>query len=228
MFRLKTSFPSQKDDLLKIIKDRNEDLFQFLSRASHVSHVTRTKSAVSAASITPFLAFESQARQIYECVQRHWTCTCTGVHPCGVTISPDRDKKETLEMRLLFREEAKLTNLKVKLDMTRPKTAQPQACASTDEDLAVLHKQMAFKEQMKKKVDKSPKSFLYSLGAAARSSIETRARPESKSWDLEKPSARLKKRWFPSRDKKLYVASDSASHLSQATTPTSGTSSTSL
>lgn len=193
MFRLRTSFSRQKDELLKIIQDRNEDLFQFLSRASHVAHVTRTKPGVSAASITPFLAFQSQARQIYECVQRHWTCTCTAVHPCGVTISPDRDKNETLEMRLLFREEAKLTNLKVGLDMTRPKAAQPQACPSKNEDLAVVRKQMAFKEQMKKKVGKSPKSFLYFRGAAAMSSIEARARPESKSWDLEKPPARLKK-----------------------------------
>ncbi|KAK7422979.1 hypothetical protein QQX98_001269 [Neonectria punicea] len=222
MFRLKTSFSSQKDELLKIIKDRNEDLFQFLSRASHVAQATKAKPSVSATSITPFLTFQSQARQIYECVQRHWTCTCTGVHPCGVTISPDLEKKETLEMRLLFREEAKLTNLKVRLDVARPKVPQPQACPTKDEDLAVLRKQMALKEQMKKKVDKSPRGFLYSLGAAAMSSIEARARPESKSWDLERPPARLKKRLFPSRDKKQVVASDSVSLA------TSGTSSTSV
>ncbi|KAK7418604.1 hypothetical protein QQZ08_011188 [Neonectria magnoliae] len=224
MFRLKTSFSSQKDELLKVIKDRSEDLFQFLSRASHVAQATGAKPSVSATSITPFVAFQSQARQIYECVQRHWTCTCTNVHPCGVTISPDPEKKETLEMRLLFREEAKLTNLKVRLDAARPKVPQPQACPTKEEDLAVLRKQMALKEQMKKKVDKSPRGFLYSLGAAAMSSIEARARPESNSWDLERPPARLKKRLFPSRDKKQDVASDSASAVSLATTGTSSTS----
>ncbi|KDN72355.1 hypothetical protein CSUB01_00038 [Colletotrichum sublineola] len=82
LYRLQTSFSSEKDRLLKRITDINDDLHQFFDRGSTVTRPTTTKSTI------PFRDLHHQAVTFYECLARCWKCCCSVAHTVGITTHP--------------------------------------------------------------------------------------------------------------------------------------------
>ncbi|EFQ26817.1 hypothetical protein CGRA01v4_08913 [Colletotrichum graminicola] len=82
LYRLQTSFSSEKDRLLKRITDINDDLHQFFDRASTVTRPPAAKPTI------PFRDLHNQAVTFYECLARCWKCCCSAAHTVGITTHP--------------------------------------------------------------------------------------------------------------------------------------------
>ncbi|KAK2003847.1 hypothetical protein LX36DRAFT_597022 [Colletotrichum falcatum] len=82
LYRLQTSFSSEKDRLLKRITDINDDLHQFFDRGSAVTRPPAVKSHI------PFRDLQHQAVTFYECLARCWKCCCSAAHTVGIATHP--------------------------------------------------------------------------------------------------------------------------------------------
>jgi hypothetical protein len=140
MFRLKRSFSREKDDLLDIIRDRNEAIFHFLNRDSMVNH-SKTQH-LKPVEDPGFLSLQTQARDIYVCLKERWTCTCPEKHPCGITVSRKHINGNALELSFVFNGED-TSILKVQFDevpLPAIKISEPE-----DEDIANLRTQLTIR-----------------------------------------------------------------------------------
>lgn len=189
MFRLKSSFSREKNELLETVKDRNEAIFQFLNRASHVNNL-KAEQAKPVES-PRFLEFQQEAKDIYVCLRRHWVCKCTAEHCCGIAVSRRGIGGRPFEMNLVFRGEEDMPKLKLRLEDIRPPVIN--MIASRDEKVATLRSQIAVKQQKAiSQTEYSAKGFLSSFGLSAINS-EARRSASSKEWKLDNPRSILKK-----------------------------------
>lgn len=172
MFRVKTSFTHQKDDLLAEVRDRNDKIFKFLEQASHLSDtrpvpLTRT----SRDQMKPFLALQSDANALYETFQTHLRCKCSSDHSCGIAVSTRdglRDQVAAGHLKLLFWEGPCRTQVKIlSISATELDAAAPSK-SSTDklEEVSSLHQQLSAKNRLESVRKRAPKA-LFALAASS-------------------------------------------------------------
>lgn len=170
MFRVKTSFTHQKDDLLAEVRDRNDKIFTFLQQASHLSD-TRTIHLPRPArdQMTPLLALQGDASALYETFQAHLRCKCSSDHSCGITVSTSdglRDQVAAGHLKLLFWEGPYRTQVKIlSIPATESKTTAP---SSTDrlEEVSSLHQQLSTRNRLASVRKRAPKA-LFALAASS-------------------------------------------------------------
>ncbi|CAG9946289.1 unnamed protein product, partial [Clonostachys rosea f. rosea IK726] len=188
MFRLKRSFSREKDDLLDIIRDRNEAIFHFLNRDSMVNH-SKTQH-LKPVEDPGFLSLQTQARDIYVCLKERWTCTCPEKHPCGITVSRKHINGNALELSFVFNGED-TSILKVQFDevpLPAIKISEPE-----DEDIANLRTQLTIRRQKARIIsEKGTKGILSSIGLLA---LDSEARRSSSFQDrtLERQTSFLER-----------------------------------
>lgn len=172
MFRVKTSFTHQKDDLLAEVRNRNDKIFKFLEQASHLSD-TRPAPLTRPArdQMTPFLALQSDASALYETFQAHLRCKCASNHSCGIAVStPDglRDQVAAGHLKMLFWEGPCRTQVKIlSIPATEFNTTAPSK-SSTDrlEEVSSLHQQLSAKNRLESVRKRAPKA-LFALAASS-------------------------------------------------------------
>ena len=92
MFRLKLSFSHKKDTLLDRIRDKNNALYAFLDRASHIASASsmqspeRRKGRNNDKLALPLLAFQRHGTALYQSLQLKWSCRCPQGHPFAVAL----------------------------------------------------------------------------------------------------------------------------------------------
>ncbi|CAH0044980.1 unnamed protein product [Clonostachys solani] len=188
MFRLKRSFSREKDDLLGIVRDRNEAIFHFLNRDSMVNHAKTQP--LEQIENPRFLSLQTQARDIYVCLRQHWTCTCPEMHPCGITVSRNHINGNPLELSFIFSGED-TPILKVQFDevqLPTIKISEPE-----DEDIANLRSQLTIRRHKARIIsDKGTKGILSSIGLLA---LDSEARRSSSFQDrtLERRTSLLER-----------------------------------
>ena len=196
MFKVKASFSHEKDRLVAQIKTRNDTLYDFLARASHIERTTTQSipAKPSKAEARPPLAVKETANETYQCFQRHLKCNCPSTHPCGITVTKIEKEggKTTVCMKLLFLEQDARTQVKVeRIPMIHKKPPGLSHSESSKlEDVAALQQQFA----MKNRVGDVQKSNRKSIFALAASSLSLSSRKADKmEGKLSKP--KIKRRW---------------------------------
>jgi len=193
IFRFRQSFSGRKEQLLSVIKERTEELYQFLDRATQISRSSPALLPRSKSQASSFLSLQRQARELFECFQKNWACSCASGHPCGITVR--KEASGTGRIGLLVTTNADRAQLSVEFrEMQQPpRPASETSSISKQEDITSLKTQIEVKSRMKKMKEKASKG-IFSL---AFSSMSTVANPhsldEGKS-PLEKKASKLKKR----------------------------------
>lgn len=203
MFRVKTSFAHQKDDLLAEVRDRNDKIFAFLQQASHLSD-TRTIPLPRPArdQMSPLLALQDDASALYETFQAHLRCKCTSDHSCGIAVStPDglRDQVAAGHLKMLFWEGPCRTQVKIlSMSATDLKTIAPSK-SSTDrlEEVSSLHQQLSTRNRFESVRKRAPKAIFAlaasSIPAFGRLTIEKSRKALAKQRDQPKMPPRIQR-----------------------------------
>ncbi|WQF83322.1 hypothetical protein CDEST_08336 [Colletotrichum destructivum] len=114
LFRLQTSFSSDKDRLLKRITQVNDDLHQFFDRGATVIRPSATKPSI------PFRDLHHQAVTFYECLARRWKCSCSSAHTVGIAVHPAVQKPSRMAehgyFNVLFKAEASFKQLRLQVE----------------------------------------------------------------------------------------------------------------
>jgi hypothetical protein len=163
MYRLKSSFSHEKDTLLSRIREKNQSVYEFLDRASHLSRtstpIPSTRNNSKAASL--FLEVQNQARSLYKCFQRHWVCSCSshGSHQCCIMVQGS-------DLKVLFDYGNERTQVKVEVETTNP-PSRPSLTPQLNKSDAVLNlgHQISVKSRLKKLKDKGQKG-VFGLAAS--------------------------------------------------------------
>ncbi|VUC31852.1 unnamed protein product, partial [Clonostachys rosea] len=190
MFRLKRSFSREKDELLDIVRDKNDTIFQFLNRDLMINH--SKPQALKQADSPGFLSLQTQARDIYGCLKQHWNCACADKHPYGITVSRKHINGNPLELNFVFNGE-NMSILKVQLDelqLPTIKISEPE-----DGDVTNLRSQLTIRRHKARIAsDKGTKSILSSIGLLALDSEARRSLPfqDSTSNGREAPDKRIR------------------------------------
>lgn len=172
MFRVKTSFTHQKDNLLAEVQDRNDKIFTFLQQASHLND-TRTVPLPRPARdhMMPLLALQSDASALYETFQAHLRCQCTSDHCCGISVSTPnglRDQAAAGHLKMLFWEGPCRTQVKIlSIPATELKIKAPSK-PSTDRlgEVSSLHQQLSARNRLESVRKRTPKA-LFALAASS-------------------------------------------------------------
>lgn len=192
MYRFKTSFSREKNVLLSRIKERNESLYGFLDRASHLSQTSMpTPSTRSNKVISSFIEFQVKARCLYTYFQCHWACSCSyaGRHPYGITVQ-DSD----LKVLFLDSNNGRIM-IKVEVEtIERPQRPSLTPHSSKSEEVLTLGRQISFKNRLNIIKGQGDKS-IFTLAASAFSTFSAPAIGEGKYDDLERPQQKLKKKY---------------------------------
>ncbi|KAK6224815.1 hypothetical protein QIS74_03142 [Colletotrichum tabaci] len=114
LFRLQTSFSSDKDRLLKRITQVNDDLHQFFDRGATVIRPSATKPSI------PFRDLHHQAVVFYECLARSWKCSCSSAHTVGIAVHSAVHKPSRMAehgyFNVLFEAEASFKQLRLQVE----------------------------------------------------------------------------------------------------------------
>lgn len=172
IFRVKTSFTHQKDDLLAEVRDCNDKIFKFLQQASHLSD-TRTipLSRPARDQMSPLLALQGDARALYETFQAHLRCKCTSDHSCGIAVStPDdlRDQIAVGHLKMLFWEGPWRTQVKILAIPATESKKSASSKSSTDrlEEVSSLYQQLSTQNRLESVRKRAPKA-LFALAASS-------------------------------------------------------------
>ncbi|KAK1986722.1 hypothetical protein LZ30DRAFT_647255 [Colletotrichum cereale] len=114
LYRLQTSFSSEKDRLLQRITKINDDLHQFFDRGSTLTRAPARNSTI------PFRDLHHQAATFYECLERRWNCCCSVAHTVGITTHPAIQKPSRAAkhgyFNVLFEAEANHKQLRLQVE----------------------------------------------------------------------------------------------------------------
>ncbi|KAK2030309.1 hypothetical protein LX32DRAFT_662671 [Colletotrichum zoysiae] len=166
LFRLQTSFSSEKDRLLRRVTDINDDLHRFLLRDSTVTRPPASKS------IIPFRDLHDQAVTFYECLSRCWKCCCSAAHTVGITAHPAiRKSSQAAEFgyfNVLFEAEANPKQLRLQVEtvtaVKRMAVLDPAPAATIKPDVAIeLKSQMHVKNQLESASNAASKKSVSTL-----------------------------------------------------------------
>lgn len=190
MFRVKTSFTHQKDDLLAQVRDRNDKIFTFLQQASHLSDArTIPLPRPAREQMAPLLALQADASALYETFQAHLRCKCTSDHSCGIAVStPDglRDQGAAGHLKMFFWEGPCRTQVKVlSIRAAESKaTTAPKTSIDRLEEVSSLHQQLSVRNRLESVRKRAPKALF---------ALATSSMPTFGSLPLGKPRKRLAK-----------------------------------
>ncbi|KAF9869510.1 hypothetical protein CkaCkLH20_12995 [Colletotrichum karsti] len=153
LFRLHTSFSSEKDRQLHRITNINNELHLFFDRASSITRNAAQKPKLS------FRDLHNQALEFHESLARNWQCSCDTVHTIGIAVNPavlksaKRDSEAFFDV--LFETENKRKKLRLQIEsvvVVTSKAGDP-ATQSTPtiniEAAGDMRDQMALKKQLK-------------------------------------------------------------------------------
>ncbi|KAK1971923.1 hypothetical protein LY78DRAFT_743349 [Colletotrichum sublineola] len=231
LYRLQTSFSSEKDRLLKRITDINDDLHQFFDRGSTVTRPTTTKSTI------PFRDLHHQAVTFYECLARCWKCCCSVAHTVGITTHPAIKKPSRAAehgyYNVLFEAEANPWQLRLQVETFKTveciAALDPAPAAPIIKvDAAIeLKSQMLVRNQLKSASSAASENSISAL-ALTSLSISGQARKTPQKSILKSSANKLRKlqhRKSADSTQGLKNSTDSASLSSLSTTclPTSNT-----
>lgn len=172
IFRIKTSFTHDKDHLVSRIKARNDTIFSFLERASHLQRTTTRPTPLrpSKGQGQPPVALNGTATELYQCFQKHLVCTCFSPHPCGVTVSKldNESGKSVVSMKMLFLEGDGRTQVKVESFsmVAKGKSSLSQPTAPKLGDVSDLKQQFWLRNRVGDMQKTTPKS-LFALAASS-------------------------------------------------------------
>lgn len=175
MFRLKISFTHNKDILLAEVRERNNEIFEFLQRASHLSGTRNDPLPRPARKhATPLLSLQEDASALYETFQTHLRCQCTSHHSCGIAVSrADGIKGQVAanHLKLLFWDGPYRTQVKIRHISAPYSTPMAPPKSSTDnlEEVSSLHQHISVRNRIEAVRKRAPKA----LFALATSSIPT-------------------------------------------------------
>lgn len=114
MYRLQTTFSSDKDRLLDRISHINNDLHQYLDRESAVTRKAVAKPKVS------FQELHNQAVTFHECLAQRWQCSCATFHTVGITVQPmalkSKNSKPTGYFDVIFQTEKRRRQLRIQIE----------------------------------------------------------------------------------------------------------------
>ncbi|KAH7312519.1 hypothetical protein B0I35DRAFT_437204 [Stachybotrys elegans] len=188
LYRLKTAFSHKKDMHLSKIREGNKALYGFLDRASHLSRSSTSISPIRNNTIlSSIFDAQEQAKCVYQCFQRRWTCTCVPVqqHPCSITV-------EGPYLQFLFVNDSKTTKVQFGFSKTiDPAIDEPDPPRS--EEVLILNEQVSLKNRLKN-LKKESKGVMQ-LAASSLTVLST-AQPRNKMLfeGFQKPSEKLKKK----------------------------------
>jgi len=135
IFRLKLSFSHKKDTLLDRIRDKNNALYAFLDRASHIASASslqspeRRKGSNSDKLAQPVLAFQRHGAVLYQSLQLKWSCPCPKGHPFAVALRHSESRRSGTSS-LWF--ELLVTDIKMRVKITpEVKLQRPAAVPHT-------------------------------------------------------------------------------------------------
>ncbi|KAF4448824.1 hypothetical protein F53441_7816 [Fusarium austroafricanum] len=185
LFRLKWSFSHKKNELLTIIKDRNEAIYAFLDRAAHVE--SRIKSTRYASNAWKYLTAQKEASSIYECLQSHWTCNCLSNHSCGIRASTGLQNPKKRNFALVFEEGLRLTEVMVEVTETN----SAKSSIEGTQKVSQLRQDVSVKRRYKMARGKS--SSLVALAVSSLSIVGNPSGPGEGQSRLQRLAVKLKK-----------------------------------
>ncbi|KAI3319727.1 hypothetical protein HD806DRAFT_525384 [Xylariaceae sp. AK1471] len=194
LFKLKRSFSSRKNELLAIVQGKNDALFQFLEKASHI---TRSNSPVvpsksyTQTSLKKLSHLQSNSQRAFHFLQKKWACSCSQRHHCGVTVD-DSDTRPSLN--LLLSDKDKFTQIQLVFEVVIPPTPEPKQ--TKQEEITSLKRQISLKKTLKKFKSQRPHSTL-GLGISALSIVSNPFSSERRQVQLEKAETKLRKKALP-------------------------------
>lgn len=210
MFRLKTSFTHHKDVLLTEVRERNNEIFEFLQRASHLSGTRKDPLPRPARKhTTPLLSLQKDASALYESFQTHLRCKCSSDHSCGIAVSRTdgiQGQVVASHLKLLFWDGSCRTQVKIRSSSaayTKP-TISSKPPVDKLEEVSSLHQHLSVRNRVEAVRKRSPKA----LFALATSSMPTFGRLPSRdsrkdpAVPQEQPKGIRRVRWSSSTSKK--------------------------
>ncbi|KAK2045202.1 hypothetical protein LZ31DRAFT_584181 [Colletotrichum somersetense] len=230
VYRLRMSFSSEKDRLLKRVTDINDDLHQFFDRGSTVTRPPATKSTI------PFRDLHQHAVTFYECLARCWKCCCSAAHTVGITIHPAIQKSswaaELGYFNVLFEAEANPKQIRLQVETITAvgciAAPNPAPAASTRQsDMAIECKgQMLVRNQLKSASSAASKNSVSTLALTSLSISGQASKTPQKSILKRVTNKLIKPQHRKSADSTLKTSTDPASpsslstgYLSTSTTP---------
>lgn len=211
MFRIKTSFDHEKDDLLADVRDRNDKIFTFLQQASHLSETRAAPlSRPAREQMTPLLALQGDANALYETFQAQLCCDCTSGHSCGIAVSTVqgmKDRVATGHLKILFLDGPSRTQIKISsIPATDSKTVNSSKTTNDKlEEVSTLRRQLSVSNRLEAVRQRAPKA-LFELAASSipafgsqspgklRQNLDNPARGQRESpWRVKWPSSTRKR-----------------------------------
>ncbi|KAI0116547.1 hypothetical protein GGR51DRAFT_546053 [Nemania sp. FL0031] len=191
LFRLKRTFSNRKGKLLATIQSRNEALFNFLEKASHITRSYTPVVPPKSHSRSPFKKFghlQKHSQYAYLFLRKKWTCGCSHSHHCGIAIEQsDIDPSLTL----LVSDEERSTRMRLIFDSLPVPTQEPSQ--TKHEEVAELKQQISLKRKLRELKPKQSPGAL----SLAMSTLSLMTNPFSSGRskvELEKGEKKLKKK----------------------------------
>lgn len=197
------SFNNEKDDLLDQITTINNNLHEFLDRASDTPKQRAAKSSVR------FRDLQGQARQVYECLAKRWQCSCPAAHSVGIsthTMFGSSAKTTTLGTgyySLLLGTESTRKQIRVQInDLPTNRSSAATRQKSDDaarkinlEAAAELSRQMDLKKQQNSMSDLAIKKGISNLAISSLQVVKSQhVEPPERRSIFKRMTGRLKKR----------------------------------
>ncbi|KAI0867411.1 hypothetical protein GGS24DRAFT_485755 [Hypoxylon argillaceum] len=191
LFKFKRSFSSKNTTLLATVRSKNEDLFHFLEKASHITQstpVTMTSKPRARASLDRVSYLQNHSQRAFKFLRDRWACSCPQHHHCGIAIE---HREITPSLILLLRGNRDLSQIRVVFDTVIP--PQQETEQTIHEEVMILKQQMSLKTTLKKLKFKRSQSNL-ALGISALSLVSNPFSSERSKVQLEKDERKLKKK----------------------------------
>lgn len=190
------SFSGQKDELLERMTTINDELHQFLERATVVNRQAASKPKV------PFKELQSQAIKFYDCLAVRWrSCCCPSAHTLGIAAHiPSRSATKNGQLKVAFEHGGEIKQVKigveevVKAYMKAPQQPSQQQLSVKKDDFdpeaaGRMRRQMKTEKQKMAATPDKDKSISVLQVAASHE-----AKPASRSI-LRRAAGKLRRSW---------------------------------
>src|SRR4051812_38047480 len=103
------SFSGAKDELLERMTTINDELHQFLERATVVNRQAASKPKM------PFKELQGQAVKFYDCLATRWrSCCCPSAHTLGIAAHiPPRSVTRNGQLNVVFEHRSEIKQVKL-------------------------------------------------------------------------------------------------------------------
>ncbi|TGJ79341.1 hypothetical protein E0Z10_g9425 [Xylaria hypoxylon] len=188
LFKFKRSFSNKKDVLLATVRSKNDALFHFLEKASHITQsasVTVSSKLRARVSLRRVSFLQDHSQRAFKFLRDRWTCSCPQHHHCGIAIE---HHENTPSLSLLLSGKGDIARIKVVFDMVLSKPEQ-----TIHEEVTILKQQMSLKRTLRNLKFRRSQSTL-ALGISALSLVSNPFSSERNKVRLEKDERKLKKK----------------------------------